>query len=197
MNIEEFLTKAQADKESLEEEHVVDDIQEHPETGSDESDIGEIELDVQKAVVEELATEKANLEETCQQQAKKIEELRERIEGLTARINQLEKDLDAKDARCYSLNLEKTKAEKEATACRNQLAEVGARLADIQEKQFDIQSRNPNALALLDREVELPDRFPGETRDHVIEVVREARDKAEADGRVRRAQLLEGVLVAN
>ena len=31
----------------------------------------------------------------------------------------------------------------------------------------------------------------------MLEVVREARDKAEADGRLRRAQLLEGVLAAN
>ncbi|MBO6066944.1 MAG: hypothetical protein J6P80_02165, partial [Kiritimatiellae bacterium] len=48
-----------------------------------------------------------------------------------------------------------------------------------------------------DREVELPDRVPGETRDHVIEVLREAKDKAEAEGRLRKAQLLEGVLIAN
>ncbi len=63
--------------------------------------------------------------------------------------------------------------------------------------ELDQQERNPNALALLDREVELPDRFPGETRDHVLEVIKDARDEAEKTGRRRRAQLLEGVLVAN
>jgi hypothetical protein len=54
-----------------------------------------------------------------------------------------------------------------------------------------------NKVALLDRDIDVPDRFTGETRDHVLEVVREARDKAEAEGRLRRAQLLEGVLAAN
>ena len=68
---------------------------------------------------------------------------------------------------------------------------------DVAIAEFDQQERNPNALALLDREMELPDRFPGETRDHVLEVIKEARDAAEKDGRRRRAQLLEGVLVAN
>ena len=52
-------------------------------------------------------------------------------------------------------------------------------------------------IALLDRNIECEDRFPGETRDHVLEVIKEARDRDEADGRVRRAQLLESVLVAN
>jgi hypothetical protein len=37
----------------------------------------------------------------------------------------------------------------------------------------------------------------GETREQVLEVIREARDQAEADGRIRRAQVLEGVLIAN
>ena len=54
-----------------------------------------------------------------------------------------------------------------------------------------------NKVALLDRDIDVPDRFTGETRDHVIEVVREARDKSEQEGRLRRAQLLEGVLAAN
>ena len=54
-----------------------------------------------------------------------------------------------------------------------------------------------NKVSLLDRDIDVPDRFVGETRDHVIEVVREARDKAEAEGRLRRAQVLEGVLAAN
>ena len=35
------------------------------------------------------------------------------------------------------------------------------------------------------------------TREQVLEVIKEARDKAEAEGRIRRAQVLEGVLVAN
>ena len=49
----------------------------------------------------------------------------------------------------------------------------------------------------MDRNTELDDKFEGETRDHVIEVIREARDACEKDGRHRRAQILESVLVAN
>jgi len=120
------------------------------------------ELDVQKAVVEELAAEKVRMDVQLSETRQKVASLESEIESLKAQISELER-----------------------------------KLAEEQERQFDEQARNPNSLALLDRDTELPDRFPGETRDHVIEVVREARDKAEAEGRIRRAQLLEGVLVAN
>lgn len=114
------------------------------------------ELDVQKAVVESLAADKAVQDE---------------------KIAALERELAA---------LKASVAQKDA-ALRN----VG-----------DVLTRNTedgaaNRLALLDRDLELPDRFPGETRDHVLEAVREARDRAEAEGRRRRAQVLESVLVAN
>ena len=54
-----------------------------------------------------------------------------------------------------------------------------------------------NTVALLDRNLDLADRFAGETRDHVLEAVKEARDRAENEGRIRCAQLLEAVMVAN
>lgn len=52
-------------------------------------------------------------------------------------------------------------------------------------------------IALLERDTELPDRFEGETRDHVLEALKEARDAAEKEGRLRHAQILESVLCAN
>lgn len=131
------------------------------------------ELDVQKAVVEELAAEKAELHE-------KIEELKKQIEDSKSEIEAL------KSAK------ENLKAEKSALLEKLEAAEK-----EVEKAQEDVQERNPNCLALLDRDVELPDRFTGETRDHVLEVIKEARDKAESEGRVRRAQLLEGVLFAN
>jgi len=131
------------------------------------------ELDVQKAVVEELAAEKAELHE-------KIEELKKQIEDSKSEIEALK-----------SAN-ENLKAEKSALLEKLEAAEK-----EVEKAQEDVQERNPNCLALLDRDVELPDRFTGETRDHVLEVIKEARDKAESEGRVRRAQLLEGVLFAN
>lgn len=127
------------------------------------------ELDVQKAVVEELAADKAKLDE----------------------------DLAAKEDSLAQMKSELAALKGECGALKAKVAELSSALAAEQAKKIDTQERNPNALALLDRDVELPDRFPGETRDHVLEVIRDAREKAEADGRLRRAQILEAVLLAN
>ena len=151
MNFEEFLSE------------------EKPEKTAEETFVEPEELDIQKAVVEELAADKAKLDI-------QLEELQQHIAGLERRIAD-------KDTEIANL--------------KSQIADLKSKLLDEQERHFDEQSRNPNSLALLDRDVELPDRFPGETRDHVLEVIKEARDQAEADGRIRRAQLLEGVLVTN
>lgn len=151
MNFEEFLSE------------------EKPEKTAEETFAEPEELDIQKAVVEELAADKAKLDI-------QLEELQQHIAGLERRIAD-------KDTEIANL--------------KSQIADLKTKLLDEQERHFDEQSRNPNSLALLDRDVELPDRFPGETRDHVLEVIKEARDQAEADGRIRRAQLLEGVLVTN
>ena len=37
----------------------------------------------------------------------------------------------------------------------------------------------------------------GETRDQVLDAIKVAREQAEKDGRIRRAQILEGVLLVN
>ena len=121
------------------------------------------ELDVQKAVVESLAADKAEQDE---------------------RIVTLQKENAALKSELSTL---KTKAEEMKAA----LANVGDVLA--KNAETDASSK----IALIDRDPELNDRFPGETRDHVLEVIREARDAAEKDGRLRRAQVLESVLVAN
>ena len=121
------------------------------------------ELDVQKAVVESLAADKAEQDE---------------------RIVSLQKENAA-------LKSELAKMKSEAEEMRNALAKVGDILARNSETECS------SKIALIDRDPELNDRFPGETRDHVLEVIREARDAAEKDGRLRRAQVLESVLVAN
>ena len=129
------------------------------------------ELDVQKAVVEELAADKAKLDEDLASKNDILVQKEQEIAALKASLEEL----------------------------KGRVSELGIQLAAEQAKKvvIDDQERNPNALALLDRDVELPDRFPGETRDHVLEVIKEARDRAEADGRLRRAQILESVLIAN
>lgn len=166
MNFEEFLDdeapKAPANEEIAEE--------------TSEEDAAD-SIDVQKAVVESLAADKA-------EQAETIAALRAENAELRRNIAELKKEAAALVER--------------AEAVRRQMSEQKLAL----EKVGDVLAINAdnglsNKVSLLDRDIDVPDRFVGETRDHVIEVVREARDKAEADGRLRRAQLLEGVLAAN
>ena len=121
------------------------------------------ELDVQKAVVESLAADKAEQDERIVSLQKENFALKSKLADLQSSVDEM----------------------------RAALAKVGDILAQNSETEAS------SKIALLDRDPELNDRFPGETRDHVLEVIREARDAAEKDGRVRRAQLLESVLVAN
>lgn len=141
------------------------------------------ELEIQKAVVEQFAAEKAVLDEN--------------IEALRKEVEDLKHALCVSEQNSASLTEQNAILEAELEKARAKSAALDAKLNERLVKELDDQVRNPNALALLDRDVDLPDRFPGETRDHVLEVVKEARDAAEAQGRIRRAQLLEGVLVAN
>ena len=166
MNFEEFLDdeapKAPANEEIAEE--------------TSEDDAAD-SIDVQKAVVESLAADKA-------EQAETIAALRAENAELRRNIAELKKEAAALVER--------------AEAVKRQMSEQKSAL----EKVGDVLAINAdnglsNKVSLLDRDIDVPDRFVGETRDHVIEVVREARDKAEAEGRLRRAQVLEGVLAAN
>lgn len=134
------------------------------------------ELDVQKVVVEELAAEKARMAEE---------------------MAELKRNLALSEGIAKATQAQKENLEAQVGTLKARIAELERQLADEQLKTLDVQERNPNALALLDRDVELPDRFPGETRDHVINVIRAAKVEAEQAGRLRKAQLLEGVLVAN
>ena len=131
-------------------------------TPAEEAPVAE-ELDVQRAVVESLAADKAEQDE-------RIVALQKENNLLKSEVSSLKSSLD------------------EAKAA---LAKVGDVLAK------NAETEGSSKIALIDRDPELNDRFPGETRDHVLEVIREARDVAEKDGRLRRAQVLESVLVAN
>ena len=141
------------------------------------------ELDVQKAVVEALAEEKVKIEH-------EIEELKNTLASKEQEASKLREENE-------NLKKEDVRKSKLVEEQKGRLQKLEKELFEKIDRELDMQERNPNSLALLDREVELPDRFPGETRDHVLEVLREARDAAERDGRIRRAQILESVLVAN
>ena len=141
------------------------------------------DLAIQQEVVADLAADKAVISEE---------------------LSEARKELSMKDAILKATSAQKDNLERQVGDLKSELnaykAEIKAlkiQIAQLETREFDTQERNPNSLAILDRDVEVPDRFPGETRDHVIDAIREAKDKAEAEGRLRRAQILESVLVAN
>ena len=170
MNLEEFIRPAgspQPEKESYEESFI------------DENAITE-ELDVQKAVVESLAADKAVQDEEINKLKSENVFLRNQLEK---KIKQIA-DLEAQKAQTDMIKAQ-------ISEMKLALEQVGDVLARNAEGEMS------SKIALLERNIECDDRFPGETYDHVLEVLREARDKAEAEGRLRRAQLLESVLVVN
>lgn len=171
MNFEEFIRPSQPPEQEAETmlEEEVDEVESEPE-----------ELDVQKAVVESLAADKAAQDE-------EISRLKADNESLRTRV--------AENLKLIA-ELESHKSQNEFL--KSQISEMKSVLENV----GDVLARNSEGemsskVALLERNIECEDRFPGETYDHVLEVLREARDKAEAEGRTRRAQLLESVLVAN
>ena len=116
-----------------------------------------------------------------------------------------EEEIEIQKAVVESLAADKVKIEEEATLARARIAELEGEVASLKAElalMADRLARNEvtpdsSKVALLERNVDLDDRFEGETRDHVLEVLREARDVAEKEGRNRRAQILEAVLLEN
>ena len=163
MNVEEFLQGNKSD--TAEEKEITEESFEL----SKQEDV-EVELDVQKAVVESLAADKAEQDE---------------------HINRLENDKAA-------LTSEVEKLKKELTDTKAELEKVKAELNKAVDLiSIDDKSDSSNTVSLLERNIEMPDRFAGETRDHVLEAVKEKRDRAEQEGRIRCVQLMEAVMVVN
>ena len=122
----------------------------------------------------------------------------EELDVQKAVVESLEADKAEQDERIVTLQKENAALKSELAKMKSEAEEMRTALAKV----GDVLARNSETecsskIALIDRDPELNDRFPGETRDHVLEVIREARDAAEKDGRLRRAQVLESVLVAN
>ena len=128
------------------------------------------DLDVQKAVVESLAADKAEQDE-------QISDLNRKNENLKAEIDRLKNELE------------------QSVSKMNEMKKALDNVGDILSRNAE--STTSSQISLLDRDPDLNDRFPGETREQVLEVIREAREAAEKEGRIRRAQIMESVLVAN
>lgn len=177
MDYTDFLKKS----EPTEAEKPTSDTEAAAEIVADEN------IDVQKAVVEELAAEKVAMELKIEDLVKKIAELEAEKTSLVEANKKLEEEkLIIKNAANDTI-----KKEAENVKLKEENAALVSALA------ANTESNTSSQIALLDRNLELPDRFIGETREHVINAVKVALEEARENGRIRRAQLLEGVLVAN
>lgn len=191
MNFEEFLEKK--------EESSAVETTKTPEQSEEEFDSADIteNIDVQKAVVESLAADKAVQDEKISELEKENSSLKAEKEALEREIATLRDEIDSLKAKLVDeseVNSLKKEVEGLRAKCSEQAAELG-KIGDVLSKNSETELSNK--VALLDRDTDIPDRFPGETREHVLEVIAEARKTAEAEGRLRRAQLLEGVLITN
>ena len=113
-------------------------------------------------------------------------------------VESLAADKVEQDERIEKLQKENYALKSEVSSLKSSLEEAKAALAKVGDVlAANAESTLSNKVTVLERDPEVDDRFPGETRDQVLEVLAAAREAAEKDGRIRRAQLLEGVLMAN
>lgn len=184
MKFEEFLEESEHEETPFEQ-----DAAQKQDADIDEEVLAE-NIDVQKAVVESLAADKAMQDEKILELSKENALLKTEMARLKGEISSLKTKLVDSS---------------EMNALKNEVVMLRAKCADqltTLVKVGDVLSRNSetplsNKVSLLDRDTDIPDRFLGETREHVLEVIAEARKKAEEEGHLRRAQVLEGVLLAN
>lgn len=172
MNFEEFLKPAEAENKPVETAAA--------ESSDPVAEQTELPLTEASEPVEESVDELQQLEISNTVVEEFAKESVEQKEIITA----LRKQVSAQQSEIAALKL---KLEEQNIA----LGKVGETLAKNSE------GPESSKIALLERDTELPDRFEGETRDHVLEALKEARDAAEKDGRLRHAQILESVLCAN
>jgi predicted RNase H-like nuclease (RuvC/YqgF family) len=193
-------------------EEFLEDTYSSPADGNEEESVKEVaDIDVQKAVVESLAADKAEQDEKISELTTENSRLREENSELKSTIEGLKEEIDKLKSEVISLGSEKSSLKMklidmgDLTSLKNEVAKLRSKCAEqvaALEKVGDVLAANSetalsNKVSLLDRDEEIPDRFPGETRDHVLEVIAEAQKKAEKEGFHRRAQVLEGVLLAN
>lgn len=178
MNYEDFIRKPETEPEEMA------DVQGEPSVEEVVTPVSEEDIDVQKAVVESLAAEKVEQDE-------KIAALEGEKAALAAEKANLVSEKLRLEGEKKELEESIEKLRTTMNEMRKSLENVGEILARNSEKPVS------NQVSVLDRNEEVSDRFDGETRDHILEVIKEARDAAEAAGRLRRAQLLEAILAAN
>ena len=120
-----------------------------------------------------------------------LEVQKEVVESLAAEKAEQEEKMASITQENANLKTENGELKSQIASLKAEHAKAGDLLAKNSETEAS------SKIALLERNPELDDRYLGETTDHVLEVIKEARDAAEKEGRLRRAQILESVLVVN
>lgn len=187
MNFEEFLKPAQKEVPAPEtDENEKADVPEAVEA--------EESADVSQTIADPLAQE---MIAAAEPEPTEVEESQQ-LEVSNAVVEELAKDTVEQQETIKSLRQQVSAQQSEIAALKLKIEEQNIALGKVGET-LARNSEVPEStkVTLLERETELPDRFEGETRDHVLEVLKEARDAAEKEGRLRRAQILESVLCAN
>lgn len=169
------------------------------------STVNSAELDVQKAVVESLAADKAEQDERIESLTQENATLKSQVAALKIENGKLNSEVAKLKTMAKQNDSESDKFKVESGKLKYEIANLKAQISEMKvslSKVGDVLATNVNGVesnrvSLLDRDPEINDRFQGETRDHVLDAIRNARDVAEKEGRIRRAQLLESVLVTN
>ena len=143
-----------------------------PEQKPETTDSVDIENEAEEEAVE-LEVQKAVVESLAADTA----EQQEIISALRKQVNELQSEIASLKIKISEQNIA--------------LGKVG----DVLSK--NVESSLSTKITLLERNEEISDRFEGESRDHVLEALKAERDAAEKDGRLRHAQILESVLLAN
>jgi len=149
---------------------------------------GKSELNKNESIT---AEEDTDVSEIVQDDAMALHVQKAVVESLAAEKAEQDEHITSLRRENYAMRSEISALKEKIAEMKTALENVGDLLAKNSESPLS------SSITLLERNPEVQDRFPGETRDHLLEVLREARNAAERDGRVRRAQILESVLVDN
>ena len=146
--------------------------------------------DEQPTEIKDNSTEETPIAEALEESVE-LDVQKQVVEALAA--DKAEQDEEIKKLRKenYQLKSDVYRLKETIAELKNQLDGVG----EILSKNTEL--KESNQVAILERLTEVDDKFEGETRDHILEALKEARDAAESSGRLRRAQVLEAVLLAN
>ena len=119
------------------------------------------------------------------------------IEALAIEKVQVNESLAQAQAERAQAQAERAQAQAELAQEREKTAKVQEELARLQALLAEAQRTSLSSTVLLDKPDGLSEKFTGEIREHVLETLADAQRAADTGGRDRRARILEAILCAN